>query len=57
MPLASRRIGRRAERRLGRWAEIPGRGAPSYTPVAPSMRSRIMSAWPLWRAYSSIMWT
>jgi hypothetical protein len=28
-----------------------------YTPVAPSMRSRIRSAWPLWRAYSSIMWT
>ncbi len=28
-----------------------------YTPVAPSMRSRSRSAWPLWRAYSSIMWT
>jgi hypothetical protein len=37
--------------------KIPGRDALSYTPVAPSMRSRIMSAWPLWRAYSSIMWT
>ncbi|GGT85067.1 hypothetical protein GCM10010289_00780 [Streptomyces violascens] len=28
-----------------------------YTPVVPSMRSRSRSAWPLWRAYSSIMWT
>ncbi|MCX4850256.1 hypothetical protein OHB19_33840 [Streptomyces sp. NBC_00893] len=28
-----------------------------YTPVVPSMRSRTRSAWPLWRAYSSIMWT
>src|SRR5262249_26076829 len=26
-----------------------------YSPVAPSMRSRNRSAWPLWRAYSSIM--
>ena len=26
-----------------------------YSPVTPSMRSRIRSAWPLWRAYSSIM--
>ncbi|MFI8456736.1 hypothetical protein [Kitasatospora sp. NPDC085464] len=30
---------------------------PRYTPVAPSMRSLTRSAWPLWRAYSSIMWT
>ncbi len=42
----------------------PGRGAPDprphparrdQSPVAPSIRSRIRSAWPLWRAYSSIM--
>ena len=26
-----------------------------YSPVTPSMDSRIRSAWPLWRAYSSIM--
>jgi hypothetical protein len=25
--------------------------------MRPSMRSRSMSAWPQWRAYSSIMWT
>ena len=31
-----------------------GRG---HSPVAPSIDSRIRSAWPLWRAYSSIMWT
>lgn len=30
--------------------------AASRSPVAPSMRSRRRSAWPLWRAYSSIMW-
>ncbi len=28
----------------------------SYTPVAPSVNSRKMSAWPQWRASSSIMW-
>ena len=28
-----------------------------YSPVSPSTDSRIRSAWPLWRAYSSIMWT
>jgi hypothetical protein len=27
-----------------------------YSPVWPSTDSRSMSAWPLWRAYSSIMW-
>jgi hypothetical protein len=27
------------------------------SPVTPSIRSRMMSAWPLWRAYSSIMCT
>jgi hypothetical protein len=27
-----------------------------YTPVAPSVNSRKMSAWPQWRASSSIMW-
>jgi hypothetical protein len=27
-----------------------------YSPVSPSTDSRSMSAWPLWRAYSSIMW-
>ncbi|WP_331734681.1 tetratricopeptide repeat protein [Streptomyces atratus] len=32
-------------------------GLGRYTPVVPSMRSRTRSAWPLWRAYSSIMWT
>ena len=32
--------------------QYPGGG---YSPVAPSMRSRMKSAWPLWRAYSSIM--
>jgi hypothetical protein len=26
------------------------------TPVAPSIRSRMRSAWPSWRAYSAIMW-
>jgi hypothetical protein len=26
-----------------------------YSPVAPSIRSRRKSAWPRWRAYSSIM--
>ena len=29
----------------------------AYWPTRPSMRSRNRSAWPLWRAYSSIMWT
>jgi hypothetical protein len=29
----------------------------TYSPVSPSMRSRKRSAWPLCRAYSSIMWT
>ena len=28
-----------------------------YSPVCPSMASRSKSAWPLWRAYSSIMCT
>ena len=28
-----------------------------YSPVTPSIASRIRSAWPLCRAYSSIMWT
>ena len=32
-------------------------GPAGQSPVAPSMRSRRRSAWPLWRAYSSIMWT
>ncbi len=27
----------------------------AYSPVTPSIRSRMRSAWPLWRAYSSIM--
>src|SRR5947209_18217199 len=27
-----------------------------HHPTAPSTSSRIRSAWPLWRAYSSIMW-
>src|SRR5215218_1660286 len=34
----------------------PGR-RPSYWPTRPSIRSRRKSAWPLWRAYSSIMCT
>ncbi len=35
------------------------RGHPTlrYSPVAPSTDSRMRSAWPLWRAYSSIMWS
>ena len=40
---------RRSERGMG------GRIGRGYSPVAPSMRSRRKSAWPLWRAYSSIM--
>jgi hypothetical protein len=28
-----------------------------YWPTRPSIRSRSRSAWPQWRAYSSIMWT
>jgi hypothetical protein len=28
-----------------------------HNPTLPSMRSRNRSAWPMWRAYSSIMWT
>ena len=35
------------------WAHPP----PHRAPVTPSMRSRSRSAWPLCRAYSSIMWT
>src|SRR5690242_15252326 len=31
-------------------------GGPSYWPTAPSMRSRIRSAWPMCLAYSSTMW-
>ena len=30
-------------------------GSPAQTPVVPSVRSRSRSAWPRWRAYSSIM--
>ena len=29
----------------------------AQSPVTPSIASRIRSAWPLWRAYSSIMCT
>ncbi len=32
-------------------------GCGPYQPTAPSVSSRIRSACPLWRAYSSIMWT
>ena len=32
-------------------------GGCGYQPTAPSVSSRIRSACPLWRAYSSIMWT
>lgn len=33
-----------------------GRHDCSYAPAVPSIASRRRSAWPLWRAYSSIMW-
>ena len=33
-----------------------GRQRRGYSPVSPSTDSRSRSAWPLWRAYSSIMW-
>ena len=36
---------------------LASRHAVAQSPVAPSIRSRIRSAWPLWRAYSSIMCT
>jgi len=38
---------------LSVWATV----ALVYCPVSPSMHSRSRSAWPQWRAYSSIMWT
>jgi hypothetical protein len=41
-----------AERLDGMAAPLAG----AYQPTAPSMSSRMMSACPLWRAYSSIMW-
>ncbi len=28
----------------------------NYSPITPSIASRIISAWPLWRAVSSIIW-
>src|SRR3954447_4237150 len=34
----------------------PVRALSCQTPVTPSMRSRMRSAWPAWRAYSAIMW-
>jgi hypothetical protein len=37
------------------WAGAP-RAPSRQCPVDPSIRSRRRSAWPLWRAYSSIMW-
>ena len=39
-----------------RRGRAPAPGAEGQSPVAPSMRSRSRSAWPLCRAYSSIMW-
>jgi hypothetical protein len=42
---------------LGRergWGRV-GKVGWGYSPVEPSRRSRRRSAWPLWRAYSSIM--
>jgi hypothetical protein len=61
-----RRIVARGPRRLrgspppAPWAGAPWAGAPwapsRQCPVDPSIRSRRRSAWPLWRAYSSIMW-
>ncbi len=45
------------ERVLGFLAGVTEPGAGAASPVAPSMHSRIRSAWPLCRAYSSIMWT
>jgi quercetin dioxygenase-like cupin family protein len=38
------------------WAAIGSGTGRGYSPVAPSIDSRRRSAWPLWRAYSSIMW-
>ena len=35
----------------------PGRFREPQPPTAPSTSSRMRSAWPLCRAYSSIMWT
>ena len=32
-----------------------GRAGGGQSPVTPSIRSRMRSAWPLWRVYSSIM--
>lgn len=46
----------RSARRHGRAPQYGGAGGRSgQSPVAPSTRSRTRSAWPLWRAYSSIM--
>jgi hypothetical protein len=41
--------------RTGTPASLKMRSA-VYSPVCPSTNSRRRSAWPLWRAYSSIMW-
>lgn len=43
----------RPEPALGR-AVVPQ--VSNYSPVRPSIASRMRSAWPLWRAYSSTMW-
>ncbi|MGV9804248.1 helix-turn-helix domain-containing protein [Micromonospora chersina] len=42
---------------VGRAAATGRNHGGGQSPVTPSMRSRIRSAWPLCRAYSSIMWT
>lgn len=55
--LVHRAAGRTAERRACPGVcSVARLSRASQSPVAPSRRSRRRSAWPLWRAYSSIMW-
>jgi hypothetical protein len=58
---AMRRCTGEARTERGSWVPRaltePSRAAGAQSPLAPSRRSRIRSAWPLWRAYSSIMCT
>jgi hypothetical protein len=49
-------FGRLARARMGP-AEGPNAAEQAHQPTRPSTSSRIRSACPLWRAYSSIMWT
>ena len=51
---------RRSARSLAADREMPSLSAMTengtgYSPTLPSIRSRKRSAWPIWRAYSSIM--